>query len=155
MHVYERILVPVDFSAASVQAAKRAMQLAPPMGHVDLVHVAQLSMPAAMPAAELPIEEMMTPLDLQQNRALLEGELQGLHEILRALNPQVNVDTRVVYGDPATVIIDESAHYDLIVVGASHRSRLSQLLLGSITKKAVQDARCPVLVERDPEELAR
>jgi nucleotide-binding universal stress UspA family protein len=155
MHAYERILVPIDFSTASVQAAKRAVQLAPPMGHVDLVHVAHVSMPAAMPAAELPIEEMMTPLDLQQNRELLESELRGLHEIVRALNPQVHVETRVVYGDPASVIIDESEHYDLIVVGASHRSRLSQLLLGSVAKKAVQDARCPVLVERDPEESAR
>ena len=151
MHAYERILVPIDFSSASVQAAKRAMQLAPAMGHVDLVHVARVPTPVVTPAVELPMNEGATMLQLEQSRQLLESELRGLHELVRPINPEVHLDSRVLYGEPASVIVEESASYDLVVVGASHRGKLSRFLLGSVATTAVQKARCPVLVERSTE----
>ena len=38
---------------------------------------------------------------------------------------------------------------ELIIVGARGRGRLKGLLLGSVTHKVIQHARCPVLVVRD------
>ena len=151
MHAYERILVPVDFSSASVQAAKRAVQLAPAMGHVELLHVAQVPLPVIAPPTEMPLEETAATLDLRQTQALLESELRTLHELVQPLNPEVHVDSHVVYGDPESVIVDESKNYDLIVVGAKHRSRISRMLIGSVASRAVKEAVCPVLVERDTE----
>ena len=151
MHAYERILVPVDFSTASVQAAKRAVQLAPAMGHVDLVHVARVPRPMMTAPADLPIDDGSTMIELEQNRTLLESELRALHELVQPLNPRVHIESRVVYGDPESVILEQSKNYDLIVVGATHRGRLTQLLLGSVANTAVKDACCPVLVERDEE----
>ncbi|HEX6128284.1 MAG TPA: universal stress protein [Candidatus Limnocylindria bacterium] len=55
-------------------------------------------------------------------------------------------------GDPAEVLIDVAGHEaaDILVVGPRGRSRVADLLLGSVARKVVRHAPCSVLVVRDP-----
>ncbi len=58
----------------------------------------------------------------------------------------VEVDARVVEGNPVTVLVDASEHADLLVVGSRGRGGLRGLLLGSVSQRCVERAHCPVVV---------
>jgi nucleotide-binding universal stress UspA family protein len=52
-------------------------------------------------------------------------------------------------GDPASELTRECAEgVDLLVVGSRGYGPLARVLLGSVSRKVVQDAPCPVLVVR-------
>jgi nucleotide-binding universal stress UspA family protein len=60
--------------------------------------------------------------------------------------PGVKVHARVVEGNPVNVLIDDSHHADLLVVGTRGRGGLKGLLLGSVSQRCVERAHCPVVV---------
>lgn len=148
MDHFERLLVPVDFSADSIRAAERAVQLAP-TGQIHLLHVTQPS--AVMyPAAEIPIESTAMMYEPDESlRRMDDVELEKLEGRLREMAPEADLSREVLIGDPATDIIEKSQHFDLIVMGACRRGRLSRLLLGSVAQKTAREADCPVLIERE------
>jgi nucleotide-binding universal stress UspA family protein len=65
----------------------------------------------------------------------------------------IEVETVVREGYPATVIEEEAVrqNVDLIVIGTRGLSGIKHLLLGSIAKRVVQRAPCPVLTVKLPE----
>jgi len=58
----------------------------------------------------------------------------------------VEVETRVVEGNPVDVLVEASQGADLLVVGSRGRSGLAGLLLGSVSQRCVERADCPVVV---------
>nr|WP_221377171.1 universal stress protein [Actinoplanes polyasparticus] len=66
----------------------------------------------------------------------------------RASATQVPITTEILAGDPAAVLIRESAHADLLVLGHRGRGGLPELLLGSVAIKVAAHATCPVLITR-------
>jgi len=60
----------------------------------------------------------------------------------------VEVVEAVRPGHPAQVLIDESAHAALLVVGSRGHGGFAGTLLGSVSQLCVQHAHCPVLVVR-------
>ncbi len=60
--------------------------------------------------------------------------------------PGIEVDTQVVEGSPASVLIDASRDADLLVVGSRGRGGLTGLLVGSVSQRCVERAHCPVVV---------
>lgn len=60
--------------------------------------------------------------------------------------PAVEVVQSVVTGHPAQVLIEESAHAALLVVGSRGRGAVKGAVLGSVSRYCVQHARCPVVV---------
>jgi nucleotide-binding universal stress UspA family protein len=67
---------------------------------------------------------------------------------VRSDYPAVKVETAVVEGPPARVLVDLSADADLLVVGSRGRGGFSGLLLGSVSQQCVDHAHCPVTVVR-------
>ena len=63
----------------------------------------------------------------------------------------VEVETRLVYGHPAQVLIDQSKEADLIVVGSSGHGAFTGMLVGSVSIHCVTGAFCPVTVVRGTE----
>ena len=57
---------------------------------------------------------------------------------------------RVVEGNPARVLLDESADADLLVVGSRGHGGFVEALLGSTGQHCVHHATCPVVVIREP-----
>ncbi|HXZ65940.1 MAG TPA: universal stress protein [Streptosporangiaceae bacterium] len=57
---------------------------------------------------------------------------------------------RVLEGNPARVLLDESADADLLVVGSRGHGGFVEALLGSTGQHCVHHATCPVVVIRDP-----
>lgn len=79
----------------------------------------------------------------------IQAEIQKDAEALSAEGIETSVEMReVMLEGPAHAIaeIAEGANADLIVAGTRGHSTLVGLLLGSVTQRLLQIARCPVLV---------
>lgn len=142
MSTPKRLLCPVDLSEASLKAARYAAELARSMGaslkllyvyHVPL-HVAPTGGPRHF--ADLSPDAMDT----------LERSLDGLKAELSAMG--VNVQTALAVGAPAEQVVQaaRAEPTDLIVVGSAGRSRVEQLLLGSVAERVLRTSPVPVLV---------
>lgn len=62
--------------------------------------------------------------------------------------PEFATSSRVMKGDPASVISDASKDVDLVVVGSHGRAGMDRFLLGSVSHAIVHRVACPVLVVR-------
>jgi len=64
----------------------------------------------------------------------------------------VPISTRLATGDPADSICAYAAEIDarLVAIGSRGHGTVAALLLGSVSQAVVRQARCPVLVVRDP-----
>ncbi|MEV7693727.1 universal stress protein [Microbacterium sp. NPDC089189] len=58
-------------------------------------------------------------------------------EAVRAAHPDLDVHTHVTEGDPATVIVEQSAGARLVVVGSHGRGAFARFLLGSVSEEVV------------------
>jgi nucleotide-binding universal stress UspA family protein len=76
----------------------------------------------------------------------VEGEHKALTErALRRAFPDAD-DVSAFVGDPADVLIELSARFDVLVCGSRGYGPLRAVLLGSVSHKLVAEARCPVIV---------
>jgi nucleotide-binding universal stress UspA family protein len=75
----------------------------------------------------------------------------ALAKIVEEVKPDgVDIDARVVEGNPVNVLIDASTDADLLVVGSRGRGGLAGLMLGSVSQRCVERAHCPVVVVPEP-----
>ena len=138
------ILVPVDFSAASLHALASARDLATASGAtIHLLHVFEtpLAMGAFMDMYTPPPDEYVETLTAQA-RARLEALLTEKEQT----HSSVVVAARM--GMPADEILRyarEHGAIDLIVLATSGRGRVARLVMGSVADTIVRSAPCPVL----------
>lgn len=144
--VMEKIVVPIDFSDASIRAAQYAAALARRLdATLHLVHVLEPS-----EIARGPFEFYSAP-----PAALLDQyywkKRSNLVAIGATLDPVVHVTSEVRHGTPADSIRQAAIDYgaDLVIMSTHGRTGLSHLLMGSVAEQVIRTARCPVLVVRD------
>lgn len=80
----------------------------------------------------------------QEEQAELAERLAGWQE----KHPDVEVQRLVVRDRPARVLVEESAHAQLVVVGSHGRGGVAGLLLGSVGHAVLHRASCPVVIVR-------
>jgi len=61
-------------------------------------------------------------------------------------NKPVEIETRVVRGHPAQVLIEAADGAQLLVLGSRGHGTFAGMLLGSVSQHCVQQAPCPVVV---------
>jgi len=148
MNKIDKILVPVDFSEASLQALDDAIAWAAALGaSVVVMHAYQLPVVGLLPAGAF----MVGVDDGQRLAATVESALRGVVE--SRARPDVHVELIVRQG-PAWQEIDRVAEEigaDLIVLGTHRRRGLVRALLGSVAERVVRTAHAPVLTIREPE----
>jgi nucleotide-binding universal stress UspA family protein len=147
-----RILVPVDFSAQSEQAAIVAVELANRhMAEVTVLHVDPFPGAAAIAVEPVYIPpDLFTGLRADYNRRIDES-LQRFESMLRAYkSPEVELRAERRTADVTDGILEVATDWDadLIVMGSSGLSGAARLLLGSVADKVSRKAPCPVLVLR-------
>jgi nucleotide-binding universal stress UspA family protein len=136
------ILVPVDFSATSLNAVRVAVGLAEPDGDITLLHVidrafVEDAVAAGMGSSDDITERLRGQAELNFTAAL-EGVPAGA----------VNVERMIVVGSPFVEILKIARDLDLpmIVMGMRGRSTSTEdLLFGSTAEKVLRGARVPVL----------
>ncbi|HEX3776335.1 MAG TPA: universal stress protein [Polyangiaceae bacterium] len=145
----QKILVPVDLSAASSRALAEARAFADAFGaSIDLLYV------WSTPTLVAP-EAVITGVGINE-QPLFDWIRHSANDQLakfqaNAEHAGINVHHSICEpGDPATSIVEhaKSGHYDLVVMGTHGRTGLSHVLLGSVTEKVVRRSPCPVLTVR-------
>ncbi len=132
-----------DGSPARRKALTRAAAEAP-THHTDL-HVLNVWEHTLMPpAGSVTVSEHYVPEDSQRTAEqlvkIIEEEL--------GEEPPVLVQPRVKQGNPAQVLIEESADADMLVVGTRGHGGFAGLVLGSVSQHVAAYAKCPVTVVR-------
>jgi universal stress protein A len=150
--IFQRVLVPVDFSECSRAALHKAAKLTRRTGGtIDVIHAWQL--PAFVPPESVvgTVGATGEPLvDLMQENA--EARMRELVQSARSEGIEI-ADARIVLGNPAAVIVEHAGAggYDLVVVGTHGRSGLSHALIGSVAERVVRLSSVPVLTVRHTE----
>lgn len=118
--VYERILVGTDGSPTAAKAVDRAAEL------------------AASVKARLTVVSVGERGRAEQ---VVEAEKQRL-----AASVGIDVDTTTAVGDPAGVLAELAAGYDLLVVGNKGMTGASRFFLGSVPNKVSHHSPCSLLI---------
>lgn len=140
---YQRVLIPVDFSSASLPVIQHAQAIAPD-AEIVLMH-----------AFHVPFEGKMRYAQLDQDtvRRYQVIAKQDAMEKLQALRDRAQLAADktwlvVVEGDAALRIMEQEQECDcdLIAMGKQGENALDELLLGSVTKQVLGACRSDVLV---------
>ena len=138
MFTIAKILLPIDFSVRSTDAADAAAAIAEHFGsEIALLHV-------LAPRFDLPL-----PTSAQMNvihgGARAEAE-EKMKEFRSNEWGHLRVKRVLREGDPARTIVEYAAeeHIDLIMMPTHGYGPFRRMLLGSITAKVLHDANCPV-----------
>lgn len=67
----------------------------------------------------------------------------------------VEADTELVEGFPADVILERSAHFDLVVLGSHGKGLWERLTVGSVTHAVLRRITCPLLIVRRTDAVQR
>jgi nucleotide-binding universal stress UspA family protein len=145
--MFNRILVPTDFSPPSDAALEYARMLAAKFGStLRILHVVD------DPSAESDfVSDGFAPSTEEIQNALTahaRKRLEHLTTSVDRLRHHAYVDA--VIGTPAAAIIDYAGATgtSLIVMGTHGRTGMAHLLMGSVAEQVVRMAPCPVLTVR-------
>jgi nucleotide-binding universal stress UspA family protein len=145
-----QVVVGSDFSPTSRVALKAGAAEATRRGaSLTVVHSLGFS-PEMMGFGYAPM--VPAPAPMPESRVVQEqAAKQRLEKELRELGIQ-NASIIVEEGEPAPALsrLAESLPAQLLVVGASGKTGLTRVLLGSVAQSVVGHAPCSVLVARDP-----
>ena len=121
--MYKSILVGTDGSATAAIAVDRAVEV------------------AAATGARLTI----LTVDREERGRKIVDEVAGKHA-----GSGVDIETKVLTGDPASVLVDETEQggYDLLVVGNKGMTGASRFFLGSVPNKVSHHAPTALLIVR-------
>jgi nucleotide-binding universal stress UspA family protein len=136
------MLVPVDFSATSLNAIRAALRVAEPGGDVTLLHViGEHFIRDAVAAGMGASDEIAGKL-----RRLAEAEFE--QALAGAEAGDVNVERMIVVGVPFVEILKIARDLDLPLIVMGVRGRATppeEFLFGSTAEKVLRLARVPVL----------
>ena len=138
-NVFDHIVCGIDGTPESLFAVKQAGRLVPPDGSLLLLTAMKLARAASAGMAATHAAGLMQD---EAERAIAEAK------------ELVTAEGRIVNGDPATVLLNESRNATLLAVGSHGHRRVAGMLLGTVATRMLHEARCSVLIARparDPE----
>lgn len=140
---YRRLLIPVDFSPASLPACRFACALVP-RAELVLLHAFEVPFETRLRSAGVQDETLRKYREIAQSQA--ERAMQAF--LAAASLPSGLVTTLVLHGDASSLIIEQEQERDcdLVVVGKRGESMVDDFLLGSVTKHVLQASQGDVLV---------
>ena len=142
--VIRKILVPVDFSPASLDGLEYAVGLARTTGaSLVVLHVVE-SVQYAAPADLFGATASLGALEEEQRR-MARQELSGLEKRLRTRG--LKIRSVLSNGSAAAGIVSAAQRLkaNLIVMATHGRTGIAHFLMGSVAERVVRTARCPVL----------
>ena len=99
---------------------------------------------------EIPLYVDVPESALQQSRDAAERLVARMINRARTLEQGIEISGAAIDGDPAGVLVDESAEAGLLVVGSRHLSAVGSVMIGSVSAAAAARASCPAVVVRGP-----
>lgn len=143
---YERALIPIDFSPASVLAIRMTREIAP-HADIDLLNVFDVPFEGMLAYAGV-TEEVVHRYRMEAR----QDALHRLHELARAAGlTHAGYSVSVERGDAARTILEQAGRqcHDLVVMGKHGTHVTEELLLGSVTRRVLGEALADLLVVVD------
>lgn len=136
---YKTILVPTDGSDYSYHAGEHAVYLAKNLGaKIYILNVVDTGL------------AFHAGIHMAESKAEMEKAAKGATHKIKELCDANGVDGEeaVVKGKPADAILEFGAKVsaDCIVIGSIGVSAIEEVLVGSVSKNVLRNARCPVLM---------
>lgn len=138
-----KVLLATDGSTASKIAEALVGSIAWPAGtRIDVLRVDQFD------EDEIDLSEPRFAAVEAIRRARIDEQLAAVTQQLSGACQDLR--TRVVFGRPASVIVDEARELgsDLVVIGSRGHGAMASAVLGSVAAEVVDHAACPVLIAR-------
>lgn len=149
--MYTHIILPVDDTPRSMQAARAAIEIARKFkARLTAVHVVAPYSPHAVGEIR---SRGSDPLGAQEYGARAEQRAQRLLDKVaaEAKAARVACETRVAVDDDAAraiIATTAAARGDLVVMASSNRKGLERIMLGSVASEVLAKGKTPVLVCR-------
>lgn len=141
---YKKITVPTDFSEVSKSALRLSLLFAP-TAETHVIHVCHTDYERQAPfvVPEDPYVEHFRDKCRENAAERIQEFLSQLQESDRR-----KIIQKVGFGDPGEVILQEqiAESGNLLVIGKRGKSRLGDMLIGSVTQRILSEAPCDVLV---------
>ena len=150
--MFDRILVPTDFSAPSDAVLACARRLAAQFGSsLHLLHVLDDLTTDRAFGSEFSLGNAPDVRAAQ----LKDAQERLVHRAI-ADDSRVHPTIEVLFGRSAEAIVDAAAsgNFELIVMGTHGRSGVAHLLMGSVAERVIRTASCPVLTLHEAPERA-
>jgi len=150
--MFQKILVPIDFSQYSDEILAYALAMARKFdASIDLIHV--------IPNMDYftPYESFMAAENIVAVQKGVEGEVErDLEEVAQKL-PGIQVKRAIRTGVAFVEILDyvKSEGIDLIIMGTRGRGGLENIIIGSVAEKVLRKSPCPVLTIRPQKKAAK
>ncbi len=138
----QTIFVPLDFSENSLQALRHSIELAKATeSKIIVFHSYQ---PPQMGGGSFTGKKKLIALGKQES----EDNMYKVVMRLKETEPDLDFEHLTVDGDPMQRILFYSEEYnsDLIVMGTKGASGLTEVFLGSVASKIINDSSCPVII---------
>jgi nucleotide-binding universal stress UspA family protein len=151
----QHILVPTDFSTCSSHALNQAIQFGRLLkARLTLLHVVQI--PALVGGGAAMGAGTGEGVAIYVEQAEAEAHQLLAEYAQRVSDAGLECDTIIGHAAPFQMIVEhaETQHVDLIIMGTHGHTGLQHMLLGSVAEKVVRLACCPVMVTREPAEVA-
>src|SRR6056297_2214759 len=140
----KRILIPVKDTSENIDVIEEAVKIVDKFeGTITLLHVDNI---------HLILRELQYGNDVAKGPEIDENDRK---ELLKKVSDEykkknINVESKVLIGDPAEEIIKEaeSGDYDLIIMRTHGMSATKRFMLGSVTDKVVHHVKKPIMVVR-------
>jgi nucleotide-binding universal stress UspA family protein len=148
------ILHPTDFSEDSLYALEVACAIARDQAaRLILLHVVPRPSPIGRDANVPAFKDAHTDADLQAYRQEMQSRLAKLREEAS----YAQIEAVLKEGNVAAVIVRtaEETPCDLIVMGTHGKSRMVQLMMGSVATDVMRKPPCPTLTVRAPRSATR
>lgn len=144
--MFERILFPTDFSAASQAAADRILTI-PGVQEVHVLHAIDTA--AVVGASSTPGGRAGAAFSQQAMDAWHDKAVEQCARIAETFESSgLQATFAVEWGDPVGLIVEtaEAQGFTAIVLGATGKGRLAEALLGSVSDHVLRRATIPVLI---------
>lgn len=142
--MYARVLVPIDGSACSDEAAAHGIAIAKAMG-AAVVFLFVMDTLSARREGVVNMAEALRALTTDGRSIVGRAERSATDAGVRAAG-------RLIEGSPADVIVRVSAEFDLVVMGSHGKGLLRRLTAGSVTEDVLHRITRPLLIVRAPDE---
>jgi nucleotide-binding universal stress UspA family protein len=133
----KKIIVPVDFSDTSVNAARYAIEVAKniPGAAVTLYHVYSSLSFTTLTSRDSDSRQMVSEAELKALRDRISG---GFEPISCVAEDGSFVETLATYA--------LGNHADLVVMGITGSSKITQVFMGTNTLNVIRNISCPVMI---------
>jgi nucleotide-binding universal stress UspA family protein len=149
--IFSKILVAIDGSQPSIDAADYAIEMAKKNNNSQLIALTVLdtSTPRRLSSSFITAPTYGLK-ELEEERKRAQKWLESISNKVQEIEKNIQYKAEIIEGSISVegTIVDyaENENIDLIVIGTRGRSGFKRMLLGSIASKVVTYATCPVLV---------